>query len=70
MNFYYFVAVFVILIIDIMSIYSVFDTDLEPEYKILWMILILILPIIGAIVWFVMKPKKPDKYYSEPTDLL
>lgn len=70
MNYYYLVGGLIIFIIDIAAIDSVFDTDIDPEFKVLWSVLILILPILGAFIWFVMKPKKPTKFFSEPNDLL
>lgn len=48
----------VILIADIWAIVNVIGSSATTGAKILWSLLILILPVIGLIIWFFAGPKK------------
>lgn len=48
----------VILIADIWAIVNVIGSSATTGAKILWTLLILILPVIGLIIWFFAGPKK------------
>ncbi|MGB3222069.1 MAG: PLD nuclease N-terminal domain-containing protein [Desulforhopalus sp.] len=48
----------IILIADIWAIINVVQSGATTGMKILWVVLILVLPVIGLIVWFLMGPKK------------
>lgn len=48
----------IILIADIWAIINVVQSGATTGMKILWVVLIIVLPVIGLIVWFLMGPKK------------
>ena len=47
----------IILIADIWAIINVFGSGASTGSKILWTILILVLPLIGLIIWFFAGPR-------------
>jgi hypothetical protein len=47
----------IILIADIWAIVNVFQSSASTGKKVLWIVLILILPVIGLILWFFAGPK-------------
>jgi hypothetical protein len=47
----------IILIADIWAIINVFGSSASTGSKILWTILILVLPLIGLIIWFFAGPR-------------
>ena len=48
----------VILILDILAIIDCIKSDLETGKKILWILLILILPVVGLILYYLLGKKK------------
>lgn len=48
----------IILILDIWAIINVIQSGATTGMKLLWVVLIIILPVIGLILWFLMGPKK------------
>ena len=46
-----------ILIADIYAIISIAQSGVEPLKKALWIVLILLLPFVGFIIWFLLGPK-------------
>jgi len=48
----------IILVLDIWAMFSVFQSNAGTLNKLLWMLLILVLPVLGLLVWFFMGPKK------------
>ena len=48
----------VILILDIVAIVDVLKSSMETGKKILWIIIILVLPIVGLILYFFIGRKK------------
>lgn len=48
----------IILIADIWAIINVLQSGATTGMKVLWVVLIIVLPVIGLIVWFLMGPKK------------
>ncbi len=48
----------VILILDVFAIYNVFMSKAGTGTKLLWTLIILILPVLGLIAWFFLGPKK------------
>lgn len=48
----------VILVLDIVALVDVLKGTLETAKKILWVVLILILPIIGMVLYFLIGKKK------------
>jgi hypothetical protein len=47
-----------ILIADIWAIIKVAQSRASVVSKVLWILLILILPVLGLIIWYLMGPKK------------
>ncbi|MCW3148252.1 PLD nuclease N-terminal domain-containing protein [Stutzerimonas stutzeri] len=52
----------IILILDIWAIISVLRSDSATGKKVLWVLLIVILPLVGLIIWGIMGPRgnRPD----------
>jgi len=46
----------IILIADIFAIMKIFKSSADTVKKVLWTLLVLILPLIGLIIWFLMGP--------------
>lgn len=47
----------VILALDIWAILSVIKSNAETGIKVLWILLIVLLPVIGLIIWALMGPR-------------
>lgn len=47
----------IILLLDIWAIVSVVRSDAATGKKVLWVLLILILPVLGLILWAIMGPR-------------
>jgi hypothetical protein len=47
-----------ILVADIWAIVNVFQSGASTGKKVIWLIIILVFPIIGLIVWYFAGPKK------------
>ncbi|KNG94184.1 PLDc N-terminal domain-containing protein [Pseudaestuariivita atlantica] len=47
----------IILALDIYAIYSIMTSGASGGAKILWTLLVLLLPVIGLIIWFLAGPK-------------
>ena len=48
----------VILILDVIAVLSVWGSGATTTTKLLWTLLIVILPVIGLIAWFFLGPKR------------
>ena len=46
-----------ILIADVWAIVSTFQSSASTGKKVLWIVLVLVLPVIGFILWFFIGPK-------------
>lgn len=44
-------------VVAVLAILDVLRTPIETEKKILWIIIILILPVLGAIAWYLVSRK-------------
>jgi hypothetical protein len=47
----------IVLVLDIWAIVSIIGSNASTGAKILWVLLILILPIVGFIIWFFAGPR-------------
>lgn len=47
----------IVLILNVYAIYSIITSNVETGAKVLWTLLVLILPIIGFIIWFFAGPR-------------
>lgn len=48
----------VVLVLDIIAILDVFKSSMDSGKKALWIILILVLPVIGMVLYFLLGQKK------------
>ena len=47
----------IILILDIYAIIRIVQSGEEPLWKAIWIVIVLFLPVIGLILWFLLGPK-------------
>lgn len=47
-----------VLILDIIAILNIIQSGLEPVMKLVWVLIVLVLPVIGMILWFLIGAKK------------
>ena len=47
----------IILVLDIWAIYNIFKSSAEMMMKVIWTLVVLVLPIIGLIIWYFKGPK-------------
>ena len=47
-----------VLVLDIIAILNIMKSGLEPVMKLVWILIVLALPLIGMILWFVIGAKK------------
>lgn len=47
----------IILILDIYAIIRIVQSGAEPLWKAIWIVVVLFLPVIGLILWFLFGPK-------------
>jgi hypothetical protein len=48
----------IILVLDVWAIVRVFGSGASTGTKVLWIVLILVLPVLGLILWFLFGPKR------------
>lgn len=48
-----------LLIADVWAIINVFQANTDNVKKLLWIVLILLLPLLGVIIWFFAGPRAP-----------
>lgn len=48
----------VVLVLDIIAILDVFKSSMDTTKKALWIVLILVLPVIGMVVYFLIGQRK------------
>ncbi len=46
----------IVLILDIWALVSILQSGASPGEKVLWIVLIVVLPLIGFIIWFLAGP--------------
>ena len=46
-----------ILIADVWAIVSIFQSSATTGKKVLWIVLVLLLPVLGLILWFLLGPR-------------
>lgn len=47
----------IILIADIYAIIRIVQSGAEPVWKAVWIVIVLLLPVLGLILWFLFGPK-------------
>jgi len=53
----YGISALIILVLDIWAIVSVLTSGVSPGSKIVWVLLILALPLVGMLLWFLIGPR-------------
>ena len=48
----------IIFILDIIAIINIIQSGLEPVMKLVWVLIVLALPVIGLILWYLIGAKK------------
>lgn len=48
----------IVLILDILAIVKILQSGAGTEAKILWVLLVVILPVVGLILWALLGPRK------------
>lgn len=51
----------IILVADIWAIYKTFKSSATAGTKLLWVVLILVLPVVGLLLWLLMGPHKSSR---------
>lgn len=51
----------IILVLDILAIIKIVQSGASTGEKILWVILVLVLPVIGLVIWALLGPGSPFK---------
>ncbi|GEM_PF-492212 len=57
------IATFLVLVLDISAIVDILKSSADTANKALWIVLILILPVIGMVLYFLIVKKKYEKAY-------
>ena len=47
----------IILVLDIYAIIKIAQSGAEPLWKAIWIVLVIVLPVLGLILWFLFGPK-------------
>lgn len=47
----------IILVLDIYAIIRIVQSGAEPLWKAIWIVVVILLPVIGLILWFLFGPK-------------
>tara|TARA_R110002110_G_scaffold414422_1_gene644448 strand:- start:1341 stop:1523 length:183 start_codon:yes stop_codon:yes gene_type:complete len=47
----------IILVLDIYAIIKIVQSGAEPIWKALWIVIVLVLPVLGLILWWLFGPK-------------
>jgi Phospholipase_D-nuclease N-terminal len=47
----------IVLVADVWAIVNIFQSSASTEKKVLWTVLIILLPVLGFILWFFLGPK-------------
>ena len=47
----------ILLVLDIWAIIKIAQSSAEPLWKAIWIVLVIVLPVLGLIIWFFFGPK-------------
>ncbi len=56
MDFGYGIGGLIVLILDIWALLKILQSGVPPVEKLLWILLIIVLPLIGFVIWFLAGP--------------
>jgi hypothetical protein len=48
-----------VLVGDIWAIINIFQSSISNERKLLWIVVVVLLPVLGLILWFALGPRHP-----------
>ncbi|EAR21959.1 PLDc N-terminal domain-containing protein [Nitrococcus mobilis] len=48
---------FILLVLDVWAIISIVQSGASTGAKVFWVVLVLLLPLLGLVIWFLMGPK-------------
>ena len=51
----------IVLIADVWAIVNVFQSSADTGKKVLWTVLVIILPVLGFVLWYFLGPKTPGR---------
>ena len=51
----------IVLVADIWAIVNIFQSSASTEKKVLWTVLVILLPVLGFVLWFFLGPKTGQK---------
>ncbi len=51
----------IILVLDILAIIKIIQSGASTGEKVLWVILVLVLPVVGLVIWALLGPGSPVK---------
>ncbi|MFZ0695218.1 MAG: PLDc N-terminal domain-containing protein [Alphaproteobacteria bacterium] len=54
----YGISAIIILVLDIFAIFQVLQSSLPPVNKLIWILLILVLPVLGLILWLLLGSRR------------
>ncbi|CAB4400893.1 hypothetical protein RhiirA5_507299 [Rhizophagus irregularis] len=54
---------FIILILDLIAIFEIFQSDREPLWKFIWVVFILVFPVFGCLIYYFCSNR--DKHKSK-----
>lgn len=49
----------IVLIADVWAIVNIFSSTATTGRKVLWTVLVIVLPVVGFLIWLLFGPKKP-----------
>ena len=52
---------FIVLVLDVWAIVSIIGSDRGTGAKVLWVLLILVLPLLGFIIWLIAGPRSASR---------
>jgi Phospholipase_D-nuclease N-terminal len=47
----------IVLVADVWAIVNIFQSAADTEKKVLWTVIVILLPVIGFVLWYFMGPK-------------
>ncbi len=47
----------IVLVADVWAIVNIFQSGADTEKKVLWTVIVILLPVLGFILWYFMGPK-------------
>ena len=58
----------IVLIADVWAIVNIFQSSAEPARKVLWTVLVILLPVLGFILWYFLgpRPARPSGRSARP----